>query len=262
MILRCLLGSIPLVFGVTTALAQVAIADRAALPAAVQAEEDISAVEILTRAHAAAGGDSFVRPGTLYLTGYNIIRNGEREVLWDDYRMWRVFADRKGDAHAVNGKIRIEASAAGERVFLSAFDGAQSYDANGPVEAGQGIRWSDSFGFGAIRHALDDGWTQERKVDRLIDGEPAFIVQLTDPAGGETLFGIRQSDSAIVYVGFETSRGWHERRYSNFFSKPGVSWQQAGRVRLFYNGQKANEAVWLDFEVGEAIPEDVFVVAE
>ena len=240
--------------------AQVALVDRDALPAAVQANGQLSAREILARAHKAAGGDNFVRPGTLYLTGYNIIRRDDQEVLWDEYQMWRVFADRKGDAHQVNGKIRIEASSNGELVFLSAFDGVTSYDANGPVEAGGGVRWSDSFGFGAIRHALDDGWQQVRRVDRLIDGKPTYMISLTDPAGGETLFGIRQSDMAIVYVGFETSRGWHERRYSHFFSKPGVRWRQAGRVRLFYNGQKANEAVWLDFETGGDIPNNVFVV--
>lgn len=118
--------------------------------------------------------------------------------------------------------------------------------------------WSANFGFGAIRHALDEGWSQTRGPDRLIDGAPAFMVTLRDPAGGETLFGIRQSDFAVVYVGFDTPRGWHERRYSHFFTKPGLDWVQPGRVRLFYNGVKANEAVWTDFEIGADMPDALF----
>ena len=120
--------------------------------------------------------------------------------------------------------------------------------------------WSNNFGFGAIRNALDEGWKQTRRTDRLMDGAPTFMVELTDPSGGTTLFGIRQKDFAITYVGFETPRGWHERRYSHFFEKTGVPWKQAGRVRLFYNGVKANEAVWTDFVVGEPISDDVFRV--
>lgn len=255
--IACLLAAVPAI----QAQAQAPIGDRATMPAAVQSNPSRSAAEILAAAHAAAGGDNFVNPGTLYLSGYNIIRRGGEEVLWDEYRMWRVFANEKGDAHAVNGKIRIEAYTDGELVFLNAFDGETSYDANGPVDTeGGGVRWSDSFGFGAIRHALDAGWTQERRADRLIDGHATYMIGLTDPSDGQTLFGIRQSDHAIVYVGFETSRGWHERRYSDFFSQPGVPWQQAGRVRLFYNGEKANEAVWTEFAVGGEIADEVFVV--
>ena len=220
----------------------------------------LTAISIIERAHAAAGGENFVNPGTLYLTGTNTIYRDGGAWLWDDYRMWREFADQKGDAHQVNGKIRIEAKSAGNIVFINAFDGERSFDANGPTDRESSPAWSDSFGFGAIRHALDEGWTQERRVDRTIDGHPTFMILLRDPADGETLFGIRQSDFAIVYVGFQTSRGWHERRYSEFFEKPGVAWRQAGRVRLFYNGQKANEAVWTDFDIGAPIDIEVFRV--
>ena len=243
-----------------TVNAQMPLENRAAMPAAVMANPDVDASTILERAHAAAGGENFVRPGTLYLEGYNMVHRGTQEWLWDDYRMWRVFADEKGDAHAVNGKIRIEARSGGELVFLNAYDGQTSYNADGPVPSEGSVPWSDSFGFGAIRHALDDGWTRERRVDRMIDGQPTYMIALKDPSGGDTLFGIRQSDHAIVYVGFQTSRGWHERRYSDFFTKPGVPWQQAGRVRLFYNGEKANEAVWTDFDIGASIDDAVFVV--
>lgn len=229
--------------------------NRADMPAAVQANPSLTGAEIIARAHAAAGGESFVRPGTLFLTGYNIIRPaGGGEVLWDRYAMWREFAAEKGDAHAASGKVRIEAWTGGELALLLAFDGEVTSNQDGVMEdQTANAMWSANFGFGAIRNALDEGWSQTRKADRLIYGVPAYMVELTDPAGGTTLFGIRQADDAILYVGFDTPRGWHERRYSHFFEKPGIDWVQAGRVRLYYDGIKANEAVWTDFEIGAPI---------
>lgn len=235
---------------------------RSDMATAVQADPSLTGADIIARAHAAAGGDRFVRPGTLVLTGYNIIRTeGGGEVLWDRYAMWREFAPEKGDAHAASGKVRIEAWSGGELALLLAFDGAVTSNQDGVMEdQSANAMWSANFGFGAIRNALDAGWTQTRRADRLIDGAPAYMVELTDPAGGTTLFGIRQSDDAIIYVGFDTPRGWHERRYSHFFTRPGVDWVQAGRVRLYYDGVKANEAVWTDFEIGAPIEDGVFVV--
>lgn len=239
------------------------VSERGQLPVAVQANAQLSAVEIIRQAHKAAGGDTFVQPGRLFLRGYNIIRRGDNEVLWDKYAMWRQFDSSKEDAHMINGKIRIEAWRGDDLAMLVSFDGQTTYSKDGPMaDQSANAMWSNSFGFGAIRHALDDGWTQTRKVDRLIDGKPAYMVLLNDPVGGETLFGIRQQDFAIVYVGFDTPRGWHERRYSNFFEKPGISWKQAGRVRLFYQGQKANEAIWTDFEIGADVADSVFVVEQ
>jgi len=239
----------------------IAINDRAFMPAAVQANPDLSGADIIAKAHAAAGGDGFVNPDSLFLSGYNIIRRGQGERLWDRYAMWREFGSSKEDAHAVNGKIRIEAWSDGDLAMLVTFDGHTTYTKEGPMaDQSANAMWSNSFGFGAIRNALDEGWTQTRKVDRLIDGKSSYMILLNDPSAGETLFGIRQEDFAIVYVGFNTPRGWHERRYSNFFTKPGINWKQAGRVRLFYNGQKANEAIWTDFQIGKDIPDNLFIV--
>ena len=247
----------------TTDKSVVLLQDRASMPTAVQANSELSAAEIISEAHKAAGGELFVNPGSLFLSGYNIIRRGNLEQIWDRYAMWREFGSSKRDAHAVNGKIRIEAWQGQDLAMLVTFDGNTTYSKDGPMaDQSANAMWSNSFGFGAIRNALDQGWTQTRKVDRLIDGEPAYMVLLNDPSAGETLFGIRQRDFAIVYVGFNTPRGWHERRYSNFFTKPGISWKQPGRVRLFYNGQKANEAIWTDFRIGEGASEDIFVVKQ
>lgn len=97
---------------------------RASMPAAAQAEPSLDARAILERAHAAAGGETWLRPGSLKLTGYNIVRAPDGgEKVWDRYAMWRVFADEKGEAHAASGKVRIEAWSEGELAMLIAFDG-------------------------------------------------------------------------------------------------------------------------------------------
>ncbi len=223
---------------------------RAELPAATQLTKTLTAADIIANAHKAAGGADWVKPFRLKLTGYNLIRKGDAEVVWDKYAMWREFASEKKDAHAASGKVRIEAWSKDQLALLLTFDGKQTYNQNGVLEdQSANAMWSSNFGYGAIRNALDKGWQQARLPDDLVDGQAAFIIKLTDPSGGVTHFGIRQSDYAIVYVGFDTPRGWHERRYSHFYSKPNVSWSQPGRVRLFYNGVKANEAIWTDFDV-------------
>ncbi|MEM9837779.1 MAG: hypothetical protein AAF830_01355 [Pseudomonadota bacterium] len=239
-----------------------ALEERAKMPAATQAQAYLSGADIVAMAHEAAGGQLFVRPGSLFLEGYNIIRTPDGgEIVWDRYAMWRVFSEAKDDAHQASGKVRIEAWTEGELSLLLAFDGRTTSNQDGPMtDQSANTMWSNSFGYGAIRNALDEGWTQVRKTDRMIDGQLAYMVELTDRSRSKTLFGIRQSDAAIVYVGFQTPRGWHERRYSEFFEKPGLSWRQAGRVRLFYDGVKSNEAVWTDFRIGRSVDESIFRV--
>lgn len=234
------------------------------LAGAAQIKPSLDGRQIIEMAHQAAGGETFVNPGTLFLSGQNVIygRDGGGTV-WDNYAMWRVFADEKSDAHAANGKVRIEAWKGDKLTMLLSFDGEATYDKSGRMEdQSANAMWSNNFGFGAIRNALDDGWTQERRSDRTIDGKAAYMVQLTDPEGGKTLFGFDRSTLQILYVGFDTPRGWHERRYSDYFSKPGISWQQAGRVRLFYDGVMSNEAIWTDFQIGADYDDGVFVINE
>lgn len=240
------------------------VSRRADLPAAIQANPQLTARDILVAAHEAAGGEDWREVKSLYLEGYNIIRRPDgSEILWDRYAMWREYSDTKANAHAAEGKVRIEAWTGSDIAMLIAFDGETTYDQNGPVpEQVAAQAWASNFGFGAIRNGLDQGWTQARLPDDLIDGVPAYMIELTDPSGGKTLFGIRQSDFATVYAGFSTPRGWHERRYSHFFSVPGSRWVQAGRVRLSYNGVKANEAVWTRVVIGEAIDPSVFVILQ
>jgi len=237
------------------------LAERGAMPAALQTRPELSGRDIIALAHRAAGGELFLRPASLILRGYNIQHSAAGEVLWDRYAMWREFAAGKQDAHNASGKVRIEGWSGGELALLLAFDGERTYTEDGPMpDQSANAMWASNFGFGAIRHALDEGWQQRRLPDRLIDGQVSHIVELTDPSGGKTLFGVRSSDHAICYVGFRTPRGWHERRYSHYFGKPGSDWRQAGRVRLFYDGVKANEAIWTDFEVNEKLPDELFVI--
>lgn len=229
---------------------------------AAQVEPDLDGRQIIALAHEAAGGETFVSPGSLFLSGHNTIygKDGSRTV-WDQYAMWRVFADEKSDAHVANGKVRIEGWSEGQLALLLSFDGEATYNQSGRMEdQSANAMWSNNFGFGAIRNALDFGWTQTRRSDRTIDGKPAYMVQLTDREGGKTLFGFDQSTMQILYVGFDTPRGWHERRYSDYFSKPGINWQQAGRVRLFYDGVMSNEAIWTDFQVGVDYSDETFVI--
>ena len=246
---------------IALSLPALAASEEKDLPGLYPASPERSAAEILSQAYDVAGGQSWLRPKSLFMSGYGVFYRDGRTATYDDYRMWRVFAGEKKDAHVADGKVRIEAKKDGAQIFLITFDGEKTYDANGPIEdQSANARWSSNFGFGAIRHALDDGWAQKRLPDVLIDGRPAYLVELTDPAGGMTRFAVDQETYHVLYVGFDTARGWHERRYSNFFTKPGIKWVQPGRVRLFYDGVKQNEIIWTDYEIDNDFDDAMFVV--
>lgn len=227
---------------------------------AVEQPNDLSAVAIIERAYEHAGGDQWVNPTSLLMEGYGLFwRGSEGFVRYEPYRMWRVYADTKTDAHAADGRVRIEAFSDGKVVFQVAFDGDVTYNQDGPLEdQADSERWKSNFGFGVIRHALDDGYTVRRLPDDYVDGAPSYSVQITDPSGGDTVFMIRHSDFAIVSVGFDTPRGWHQRIYSEFFRNEDGGWLQPGRVRLYYDGVKANEIYWTTFRTGEAYPKELF----
>jgi hypothetical protein len=245
---------------VAPALAQTA-PERAA--AALPAQPALDARSIVMRAHAAAGGDAWVRPDTLYMRGEAVFYRTDGAVeRHERYEMWRVYPCNKDAAHAADGKVRIESFRDGRQAMLLAFDGVRSYTAAGPQPPSEADRqWSENFGFGVIRFALDEGFTLTRLPDDLVDGRPVYHVRIADPAGMQTQFAVAQDDFAILRVGFATPRGWHERIYSDFFTRPGVSWVQPGRVRLFYNGVKQNEIFWTEFRLNEPMPDALFVVA-
>ena len=226
----------------------------------VTAPDNLTARAIIERAYVQAGGDEWVNPTSLMMEGYGLFwRGSEQWVRYEPYRMWRVFPDTKSDAHAADGRVRIEAMQEGNVVFQIAFDGTTTYNQDGPLDdQADSDRWASNFGFGVIRHALDPGYTVTRLPDDSVDGAAAYTVKITDPAGGSTLFRIRQEDFAIVSVGFDTPRGFHERLYSDFFRNEEDGWLQPGRVRLYYDGVKANEIYWTRFEIGKSYPAELF----
>jgi len=231
----------------------------ALLPCAASAGETLTAKSIIEHAHAAAGGEIWARPSSLYLVGTSTFFAGTSETHYDRHEMWRVYPSEKRVAHAADGMVRIRSASNGLVAFDLAFDGETTW-MNGEAsdELADSRRWASNFGFGVIRHALDEGYSLTRLPDDSVDAVPSYMVQVRDPSGSETLFGIAMTNYEVLMVGFETPRGWHERIYSEFFTKPDSPWRQPGRIRLFYNGIKQNEVRWTDFRVSEPIDPSVF----
>jgi hypothetical protein len=227
---------------------------------AVAAELDGPAV--LRRATAAAGGEDWANARTLMLVG--------RAEFWgaggaaprsraDAYVMWRVFDPARAAAHGAEGKLRIIATSGGRPLFTVGFDGQTTWTERGITPAAEAEAfWASNFGFGIIRHALKPGYKAERVADRGLDGHALYMVRLTDPAGGVTLFGVDQASHAIRLMGFTTPRGWHERHYDDFVAQDNPRWLQARRVTLYYNGVKQNEVFWDRFVVNGPVDDAVF----
>jgi len=232
-------------------------------PALITNYASVTPAQIITRAHKAAGGLTWARPTSLSMAGYAVFYKDGQSLRHETHKMWRIYDAGKTNAHQVDGKVRIYSVKDGNAVINISYDGRTTYTDKGAqpkTEADKG--WSSNFGFGVIRHALDTGYALERLPDDLIDGKPAFMVKVLDPAGGETTFGISHNDYKILKVGFETSRGWHERIYSDFYSNPGDEWLQPGRVRLFYDGEKANEVIWERYVINQDLPDCLFVLPQ
>lgn len=220
----------------------------------------LTAQAIVAKAYAAAGGETWRRPKTLYMTGYGVFYENGAAHVNERHEMWRVYPEFKPEAHNVDGKVRVDSYRNGAIHSQLGFDGVRSFNQNGVLPPSAADRqWRENFGFGVIRFALDPGYRVERLMDDLVDGRVCHLIKVIDPAAGETLFCIAADDFAILKVGFATPRGWHERIYSDFFTKPGVAWVQPGRVRLYYNGVKQNEIIWRDFALNAAMPDAVFV---
>lgn len=225
--------------------------------------DDLTATEIMEKAHKSAGGESWTRPESLSMSGYGVFYKDGKAVRHESHKMWRVYASEKTNAHKVDGKVRIESILGGKPIIDLSYDGEYTYTPAGQQPKSESDkRWSSNFGFGVIRHALDDGYSLERLPDDLIDGRAAYMVDVQDPAGGSTYFGIAQDDYAILKVAFDSPRGWHKRIYSNFFSNPGEAWVQPGRVRLYYGGVKANEVIWESYTINDEIPDCLFRLPE
>ena len=226
---------------------------------------DLTARQIVERAHAAAGGDAWLAAGTNVMRGdANLCRDGDpaRCVHADRYEMYRVYpTELKAGAHAGSGKFRLDAYAGDRLIFRIAYDGERSYDQNGPVPPERASNdEASAFGFSAIRFALQPGFEVERLTDDQVEGRPCHFVRVTDPTGTRTVFGIDQSSFAVRSAGWQTPKGFHQRVYSDFYTVGRDRFVQPGRVRHYYDGVKSADIRWTSAEIGAPIPDAMFVL--
>lgn len=224
-----------------------------------KAESPRAIIEAAVSAH---GGDLWLEPGTLFLSGHAVFFSSDStdpRLRVDDYKMWREFdADRKV-AHGADGKVRIRAQTGERIVFEVGFDGETTWNERGivPREEADAF-WASNFGFGIIRSALHDGFTLEAAPARVLGGHDIDLVRIIDPQGGATLFGIDRESHFIRYMAFRTPRGWHERLYDDFIRLPDSGWVQARTVTLLYDGVKSNTVYWEKVEVGAPLDAQIF----
>jgi hypothetical protein len=226
------------------------------------AKPDLSARQILERAFEAAGGADWANVRTLYLHGHGIFypkaTQGEA-VRAESYTMWREMDLNRASAHGPDGKVKIFAVAGGKPFISVAYDGVDTYTADGKMDPAKAASyWAGNFGFGIIRQALKPGFDLTRLPDDLIDGHASYMIMIKDPTGEQTLFGIDAKSFAIRKAGFNTPKGWHERIYDRFWKNKNPRWLQAGHIRLYYNGVKANELFWTEVKVNPEMPEGTF----
>ena len=238
------------------------LAFLALLPSLAAAADTPDGKTILARAAQAHGGDGWANAKTLVLSG--------RAVFWgpdgaaprstaDEYRMWRVFDPNREAAHAAEGKVRITSSFHGKQQWTVGFDGSTTWNEKGIIPADQAATfWASNFGFGIIRRAGNVGFKADRVADDVLDSQPLYMVRLTDPKGGVTLFGIDQKSYAIRSMGFNTPKGWHLRTYDDFERLKNPDWLQARKVTLYYNGIKSNEVYWTRTQVNVPVDDGLF----
>jgi hypothetical protein len=233
---------------------------------AFASEPELDGRAILGRAVEAAGGDTWLNPRSLILTGdatFYSPDSPEPRSRATSYRMWRVMNPERTVAHAADGMVRIAAYDGERRLFEVGFDGSTTWNERGVVPPAEADAfWASNFGFGIIRQALRDGFTITRVPDSAQDGHPLYMLSITSPDGGRTLFGIDQRSHFIRLMGFSTPRGWHVRIYDRFYWAPnmptGQRWLQPGEITLYYNGVKQNVIRWTGVQVNPDIPAIVF----
>jgi hypothetical protein len=231
-----------------------------AASAQTDSPDGLAILRLATEAH---GGDDWAKVKTLMLAGRAEFWGpvgAEPRTRAERYQMWRVFDPDRAAAHGAEGQVRIVAEAGGKPMFTVGFDGETTWTERGITpKAEADAFWASNFGFGIVRHALKPGFKAERLADGNHEGHPIWLVRLTDPKGGVTLFGIDQKMHAIRTMGFVTPRGWHERHYADFVAQTSPRrWLQARRVTLLYNGVKANIIHWERWEIDGAIDPALF----
>lgn len=230
--------------------------------APAMAEEPITPREVVERGIAAHGGEAFLDPRTLQLSGtanFFDPETGRVRSAADDYRMWREFERGRTEAHGADGKVRIIAKAGERTLFEVGYDGETTWTQDGIMPKDRAdAYWANNFGFGIIRSALDEGFALSFAPSRNIDGHDVSLVRVIDPGGQETLFGFDTESGFIRYMAFDSPRGFHERLYNDFVRLPESGWVQARSVTLLYDGVASNVVFWSDVKIGEPIDPAVF----
>lgn len=230
------------------------------LPMAVpaQAVSELTARSIMERATEASGGSAWLDARTNLMTGDAMLYRGGKGMHADRYEMRRVYPAELPAAHTNTGQFRLDAYASEKRLFAISFDGEQMYDQNGPMAPEKAAELAaSSFGFSAVRFALDERFTLQRLADDQVEGHPSYFVQITDPSGGKTLVGVDIESGLIGYVGWQTPRGWHHRVYSSYYRLES-GFMQPGRVRLYYDGVKTTDINWTSATLNVDLPDEVF----
>ncbi len=213
---------------------------------------------IMQRATEAAGGDAWRLATTNLMAGDAMLYRGGNGVHADRYEMRRVYPTSLPEAHTNTGKFRLDAYTGEQLLFTISFDGERMYNQSGPMPEEQARELAaSSFGFSAVRFALDQAFSLEKMADDQVEGHPCWFVQLTDPAGGTTLVGVDKADAAIRYVGWNTPRGWHHRLYSNHYTLDS-GFVQPGRVRLYYDGIKTTDINWTSATLNTGFADEIF----
>ena len=237
-----------------------ALAMAVAVPVPVAAEPQDGRT-LLEAAVEAAGGDAWLNPGTLVLEGDAVFygEGNTPRAIADDYRMWRVMDPDRTTSHGADGKVRITARSGTRTIFEVGYDGETTWTDKGVMPRDQAdAYWASNFGFGIIRRALEPGFSVTQMPDRNIEGHPVNLVRITDPSGGQTLFGFDKESHYIRYMGFDTPKGFHERIYDGFYHPANSKWVQARDVTLYYDGVKANTVHWTSVSVGTPIDPKIF----
>lgn len=229
--------------------------------AGAETVEPLDARTILQRAVDAAGGEAWLNPKTLTMRGRAVFYGAgpEPRAVADDYRMWRVYNPDRSVSHGADGKVLIRAKAAGRTLFEAGYDGAVTWTERGITPQKEADEyWAAAFGFGIIRQASRPGFKLDRVPDDQHGGHPIFKLRLTDPKGGDTLFGIDRRSYAIRTMEFATPKGWHLRTYDDFVELKNPRWLQARTVTLYYNGVMQNRVFWSDVVVDAALDGAMF----
>ncbi|MEM7703701.1 MAG: hypothetical protein AAF251_17320 [Pseudomonadota bacterium] len=231
------------------------------LASPVAAQQEPTPREVVKRAIAAHGGDVWLKPGTLQLSGTAIFfdpKTGAVRSTADNYRMWREMDADRTTAHSASGKVRIIAKSGERLIFEVGYDGQTTWTERGVMPKDQAdAYWATNFGFGVVRQSLKEGFSLSFAPPRNVRGRDTKIVRITDPAGSETLFGFDNESGFITYLAFATPRGFHERIYDNFVRLEN-GWVQARSVTLLYDGVKNNTVFWSETKIGEAVEPWVF----